>query len=94
MKPIDLHLINAKFSFDKAVNHAFDLGWDAHQEHILKALSEVETNQELWAGIDFAISLIRVGIEVTYEAPAIGKSGNGVHLHITDELDLIKGENK
>ena len=92
MKPIDLHLINAKLSFDRTVNHAFDLGWDAHQQHILKLLSEVETNQELWAGIDFAVSVIRAGIEVTYEAPAIGKAGNGVHLHVTDEIALTKGE--
>lgn len=59
MKPIDLHLIQSKLNFDKTINHAFDLGWDAHQEYIIKELSEVETNQEFWAGIDFALALIK-----------------------------------
>lgn len=30
--------------------------------------------------------LVRNGYTVTYEAPPIGKAGNGVYLHVTDEL--------
>ncbi len=40
MKDIDLHLINAEQSFKKAINHAYDLGWDANQERIIKLLEE------------------------------------------------------
>ena len=34
--------------------------------------------------------LVRNGYTVTYEAPPIGKAGNGVYLHATDELKESK----
>ncbi len=41
MKDIDLHLLNAQQSFKKAINHAFDLGWEASEERIIKLLEEM-----------------------------------------------------
>ena len=44
MKPIDLHLVNAENKFKEAINHAFDLGWEASEERIIKLLEEHEDN--------------------------------------------------
>ena len=40
MKPIDLHLINVEQEYKLAINHAFDLGWEASEERIIKLLEE------------------------------------------------------
>lgn len=41
MKPIDLHLLNAEAKFKETINHAFDLGWEASEERIIKLLEEI-----------------------------------------------------
>lgn len=40
MEPIDLHLLNAEAKFKEAINHAFDLGWEASEERTIKLLKE------------------------------------------------------
>ena len=44
MKPIDLHLINAEGKFKEAINHAFDLGWEASEERIIKLLEDTQND--------------------------------------------------
>ncbi len=46
-------------------------------------LSDVDTINDQLAAVAL---LVRNGYTVTYEAPPIGKTGTGVHLHVTDEL--------